>query len=177
MAFITVYSALVKAPLLGLADVNATPNPSKAPWYFLGLQELLAYFHPTVAGVLVPTFVLVGAAFIPYIDRGNLQAIRPSQRKTAVVLFSLFCIQLYKFLVSSSFEAEGMVDRIREVVLERGEQERPKFTFEPVNARKRPAFDHVQEKRLGQILSVICRMPAAPSEDVERIPIEPAQLG
>jgi hypothetical protein len=40
---------------------------AKAPWYFLGLQELLAYFHPTVAGVLVPTFVLVGAALIPYL--------------------------------------------------------------------------------------------------------------
>jgi len=70
-----------------------------------------------------------------------------------------------------------VVNLIREVVLERGEQERPKFTFEPVNARKRPAFDHVQEKRLGQILSVIWRMPAAPSEDVEWIPIKPAQLG
>jgi quinol-cytochrome oxidoreductase complex cytochrome b subunit len=65
---------------------------AKAPWYFLGLQELLAYFHPTVAGVLVPTFVLVGAAFIPYIDRGDVLAIRPSERKTAVMLFSFFCI-------------------------------------------------------------------------------------
>ena len=46
MAFITIFSALVKAPLLGLADVNQTPNPSKAPWYFLGLQELLKMFHP-----------------------------------------------------------------------------------------------------------------------------------
>jgi quinol-cytochrome oxidoreductase complex cytochrome b subunit len=69
-----------------------TPAVAKAPWYFLGLQELLAYFHPTVAGVLVPTFVLVGAAFIPYVDRGNLTVTRPSQRKTAVVLFTLFCI-------------------------------------------------------------------------------------
>ena len=70
-----------------------------------------------------------------------------------------------------------MVARIREVVLERGEQERPEFTFEPVNAGKRPMFDHVQEKTLGQILGVIRRMAAAPSEDVERIPIEPAQFG
>jgi quinol-cytochrome oxidoreductase complex cytochrome b subunit len=69
-----------------------TPAVAKAPWYFLGLQELLAYFHPTVAGVLVPTFVLVGAALIPYVDRGDLLATRPSQRKTAVVLFTLFCI-------------------------------------------------------------------------------------
>jgi quinol-cytochrome oxidoreductase complex cytochrome b subunit len=73
-------------------DDTVTPAVAKAPWYFLGLQELLAYFHPTVAGVLAPTFVLVGAAFIPYVDRGNVLAIRPSQRKTAVVLFTLFCI-------------------------------------------------------------------------------------
>ena len=73
--------------------------------------------------------------------------------------------------------AAGTVDRIREVVLERGEQERPEFAFEPVNAGKRPVFEQVQEKTLGQVLSVIRRMPAAPSENVERIPIEPAQLG
>ena len=81
----------VNAPLEELANGNVTPAVAKAPWYFLGLQELLAYFHPVVAGVLVPTFVLVGAALIPYVDRGNLQAFRPSERKTAVVLFSIFC--------------------------------------------------------------------------------------
>ena len=48
--------------------------------------------------------------------------------------------QMHEFLVSSSFEAAGMVDRIREVILERGEQERPEFTFEPVKAGKRPVF-------------------------------------
>ena len=98
-------------------------------------------------------------------------------RLESIAFFGLFCIQLYKFLVSSSFKAAGTVGRIREVVLERGEQERPEFTFEPVNARKRPVFDHVQEKALGQVLGVIRRMSAAPSENVERIPIEPAQLG
>ncbi len=64
---------------------------AKAPWYFLGLQELLAYFHPTVAGAISPIFVLVGAALIPYVDRGNVLAFRPSDRKTAVILFTLFC--------------------------------------------------------------------------------------
>jgi quinol-cytochrome oxidoreductase complex cytochrome b subunit len=91
-AFVLIFSVFVNAPLLELANVNQTPNPSKAPWYFLGLQELLAYFHPTVAGVLVPTFVLVGAALIPYIDRENVLAVRPSERKTAVMLFTFFCI-------------------------------------------------------------------------------------
>jgi hypothetical protein len=51
-----------------------------------------------------------------------------------MAFFGLFCIQLYKFLVSSSFKAAGAVSRVREVVLERGEQERPEFTLEPVNA-------------------------------------------
>jgi quinol---cytochrome c reductase cytochrome c subunit, bacillus type len=81
----------VNAPLEELANPNVTPEVAKAPWYFLGLQELLAYFHPTVAGALTPIFVLVGAALIPYVDRGNVLATRPSDRKTAVLLFSLFC--------------------------------------------------------------------------------------
>ena len=89
--FLLVMGLFVNAPLEELANGNVTPAVAKAPWYFLGLQELLAYFHPVVAGVLVPTFVLVGAALIPYVDRGDLQTFRPSERKTAVVLFSIFC--------------------------------------------------------------------------------------
>src|SRR5829696_9969032 len=90
--FLLLMGLFINAPLEELANSNVTPAVAKAPWYFLGLQELLAYFHPTVAGVLVPTFVLVGAAFIPYIDRANVLATRPSQRKTAVMLFTFFCI-------------------------------------------------------------------------------------
>jgi hypothetical protein len=89
--FLLVMGLIVNAPLEELANPNVTPEIAKAPWYFLGLQELLAYFHPTVAGALVPAFVLVGAALIPFIDRGNLHAVRPSDRKTTVVLFTLFC--------------------------------------------------------------------------------------
>jgi menaquinol-cytochrome c reductase cytochrome b/c subunit len=90
--FLLLMGLFINAPLEELANGNVTPAVAKAPWYFLGLQELLAYFHPAVAGVLVPTLVLVGAALIPYVDRGNLTATRPSERKTAVVLFSLFCV-------------------------------------------------------------------------------------
>jgi quinol-cytochrome oxidoreductase complex cytochrome b subunit len=89
--FLLVMGLIVNAPLEELANPNVTPEIAKAPWYFLGLQELLAYFHPTVAGALVPAFVLVGAALIPFVDRGNLTAVRPSDRKTTVVLFTLFC--------------------------------------------------------------------------------------
>ena len=90
--FLLLMGLFINAPLEELANPNVTPAVAKAAWYFLGLQELLAYIHPVVSGVMVPAFVLVGAALIPYVDRGNLLATRPSQRKTAVVLFSLFCI-------------------------------------------------------------------------------------
>ena len=89
--FLLFMGLIVNAPLEELANPNVTPEVAKAPWYFLGLQELLAYFHPTVAGALVPAFVLVGAALIPFVDRANPAAVRPSERKTAVVLFTLFC--------------------------------------------------------------------------------------
>ena len=54
LAALTIFSTFVNAPLRELANPNLTPNPSKAPWYFLGLQELLRYFHPMVAGVTIP---------------------------------------------------------------------------------------------------------------------------
>ena len=89
--FLLMLGLIVNAPLEELANPNVTPEIAKAPWYFLGLQELLAYFHPTVAGVLTPLVVLVGAALIPFVDRGAIHVTRPSERKTAVVLFTLFC--------------------------------------------------------------------------------------
>jgi len=90
--FLLLMGLIINAPLEELANGNVTPPVAKAPWYFLGLQELLNYFHPTVAGFMVPVFVLVGAALIPYVDRGNIDAHHPSERKTAIVLFTLFCI-------------------------------------------------------------------------------------
>jgi quinol---cytochrome c reductase cytochrome c subunit, bacillus type len=87
--FLLLMGLFINAPLEELANGNVTPAVAKAPWYFLGLQELLAYFHPTVAGVLVPTFIAVGGALLPYIDRENILAVRPSERKTAVMLFTM----------------------------------------------------------------------------------------
>jgi quinol-cytochrome oxidoreductase complex cytochrome b subunit len=90
--FLLLMGLFINAPLEELANPNVTPAVAKAPWYFLGLQELLNYFHPSVAGVLVPGFIFVGGAILPYIDREKPEAHRPSERKTAVMLFSLLCI-------------------------------------------------------------------------------------
>jgi len=69
LAIVLVWTALLfNAPLEGLADPSHTPNPAKAPWYFLGLQELLHYFPPVVAGVLAPTLVVIALIVIPYFD-------------------------------------------------------------------------------------------------------------
>src|ERR1700690_441782 len=65
---LVIISLFFNAPLEGLADASHTPNPAKAPWYFLGLQELLHYFPPVVAGVLVPTLVVLALIVIPYFN-------------------------------------------------------------------------------------------------------------
>ncbi len=73
-AVLTVWSIVVEAPLEEPAALARTPNPSKAPWYFLGLQEMLVYFDPWIAGVVLPGFVIVGLMAIPYLDtnpKGN----------------------------------------------------------------------------------------------------------
>jgi hypothetical protein len=100
-AFVTVFSALVKAPLLGLADVNATPNPSKAPWYFLGLQELLKMFNPAVAGVLLPGIALVVLAITPYIDRNPSH--KPEDRKFAITMMSMFLMMWAVLVIIGCF--------------------------------------------------------------------------
>jgi menaquinol-cytochrome c reductase cytochrome b/c subunit len=101
MAFITIFSALVKAPLLGLADVNQTPNPSKAPWYFLGLQELLTMFHPMVAGVTIPGVALGVLAITPYIDKNP--STKPSDRKFAIVMMTIFMMMWACLVIIGSF--------------------------------------------------------------------------
>jgi menaquinol-cytochrome c reductase cytochrome b/c subunit len=101
MAFVTVFSALVKAPLLGLADVNATPNPSKAPWYFLGLQELLKMFNPAVAGVLIPGIALGVLAITPYIDRNPSH--KPNDRKFAITMMSMFLMMWAVLVIIGCF--------------------------------------------------------------------------
>ncbi len=106
LAGTTIFSALVRAPLLGLADFNKTPNPSKAPWYFLGLQELLTMFHPMVAGVTIPGVGLGLIALAPFFDRNPSH--QPSDRKFAIALFTIF-IMMWAMLVTigSFFRGPG----------------------------------------------------------------------
>jgi menaquinol-cytochrome c reductase cytochrome b/c subunit len=105
-AAVTVFSAVVRAPLLELADLNKTPNPSKAPWYFLGLQELLTMFHPMVAGVTIPGVGLGLLALAPFIDKNPSH--KPTDRKFAIAVFTMF-IMLWAVLViiGSFFRGKG----------------------------------------------------------------------
>jgi hypothetical protein len=103
MAVVLVLVALFfNAPLEGLADPSHTPNPAKAPWYFLGLQELLHYFPPFVAGVIVPTLVVLALIVIPYFNI-NIEAAglfkRSRQKRIRIFWISAlaFCIFLAVF--------------------------------------------------------------------------------
>lgn len=101
LAFLTMLSALVDAPLLEFANFNEQPNPSKAPWYFLGLQELLAYFDPMLAGVLIPGFGVAALAFIPYVDRNP--SVLPSERKLAISIYTVFFVGASILTIFGSF--------------------------------------------------------------------------
>ena len=107
--FLLLMGLFINAPLEDIANSNVTPPVAKAPWYLLGLQEMLNYFHPVVSGVLVPfIYILLGAIVLPYIDRANPEARRPSERKTTVVLFSLLCVLgLFVTFVGVFFRGPG----------------------------------------------------------------------
>jgi menaquinol-cytochrome c reductase cytochrome b/c subunit len=100
-AGVTIFSALVRAPLLGLADFNKTPNPSKAPWYFLGLQELLTMFNPQIAGVLIPGIALIVLMLAPFIDKNP--STKPTDRKFAIAIFSIFVLMWAVLVILGSF--------------------------------------------------------------------------
>jgi hypothetical protein len=105
-AGLVIFSTFINAPLRELANPNLTPNPSKAPWYFLGLQELLRYFHPMVAGITIPTFILIGLAAIPYVDRNP--STKPGDRKLAITLFTmLFMFGATLTIIGSFFRGTG----------------------------------------------------------------------
>jgi hypothetical protein len=100
-AAVTIFSALVRAPLLGLADFNKTPNPSKAPWYFLGLQELLTMFNPQIAGVLIPGIALILLMLAPFVDSNP--STKPNDRKFAIAVFTIFLLMWAVLVILGSF--------------------------------------------------------------------------
>ncbi|MGH8896293.1 MAG: menaquinol-cytochrome c reductase cytochrome b subunit [Egibacteraceae bacterium] len=101
-ALVTFLSILPAFPLRELANPNQTPNPSKAPWYFLGLQELLRYFHPMIAGVTIPGPVgLIGLAMIPYLDKNP--SVRPENRKLAIMIMTFFLVGAAVVMICGSF--------------------------------------------------------------------------
>jgi hypothetical protein len=106
-AGLVIFSTFVNAPLRELANPNLTPNPSKAPWYFLGLQELLRYFHPLVAGVTIPfIIILTGLAVAPFMDRNP--STKPGDRKLAITMFTmLFMFGATLTIIGSFFRGTG----------------------------------------------------------------------
>jgi len=101
MAILVLWSVFLNAPLEEAANRALTPNPSKAPWYFLGLQELLVYFDPWIAGVVLPTLIIIGLMAIPYVDineKGNgYYTIK--ERKFAIATFAFGFIVLWVSLI------------------------------------------------------------------------------
>jgi len=102
MLILTVWSVTINAPLEEPADPSKTPNPSKAPWYFLGLQEMLVYFDPWFAGVVLPAIIIMGLIVIPYVDSNEngsgYYTVRERPFALAVFFlgfFVLWCAQIF----------------------------------------------------------------------------------
>jgi len=101
MVILVFWSFLINAPLEEPANPTLTPNPSKAPWYFLGLQEMLVYFDPWIAGVIMPTLIIVGLMAIPYIDvneKGN-GYYTFKERKFSIITFCFGFLILWVSLI------------------------------------------------------------------------------
>jgi hypothetical protein len=98
---LVVWSLVIRAPLEEPANPVVTPNPSKAPWYFLGLQDMLGYFDPAIAGVVLPTLIIVGLMAIPYIDpnpKGN-GYYTIDQRRFSYLVFQFGFLGLWILLI------------------------------------------------------------------------------
>ncbi len=101
LVLLSIWSVVLDAPLEEFANPTRTPNPAKAPWYFLGLQEMLVYFDPWIAGVVMPTLIVLGLCIIPYID------VNPKgsgyytwrERKFAISIFSFGFLILWITLI------------------------------------------------------------------------------
>jgi hypothetical protein len=112
-AILFVWSITLNAPLEEPANPNLTMNPAKAPWYFLGLQEMLVYFDPWIAGVLMPTLIIVGLMAIPYIDENPLGNgyYTLKQRKIAIwtFLFGFLLLWVLMIVIGTIIRGPGWI--------------------------------------------------------------------
>jgi hypothetical protein len=108
---LVVWSLLVDAPLEEPSNPSRTPNPSKAPWYFLGLQEMLVYFDPWLAGVVFPTLIIVGLMVIPFIDtnpRGNgYYSFKPRKYEILTFFFGFHILWVTMIMIGTFFRGPG----------------------------------------------------------------------
>ena len=99
-SFLLVWSLAQNAPLRAMADPNTTENPAKAPWYFVGLQELLVYFDPWIAGVMIPTLIVIGLMLIPYLDTTDtISGVYMIRKRKAVAFTFLFGFAMWFILI------------------------------------------------------------------------------
>jgi quinol-cytochrome oxidoreductase complex cytochrome b subunit len=117
-------SLIANAPLEGIADPMHTPNPAKAPWYFLGLQELLHYFPPVVAGVLIPGVVVAALVVIPYFNiniEGRSLWADPRRRKLVILSVIAFNVLIFALFgtgqLGHSATAVGKLDRALDLIM------------------------------------------------------------
>jgi hypothetical protein len=103
---LTIWSLTINAPLEEPSNPTRTPNPSKAPWYFLGLQEMLVFFDPWYAGVVLPSFIIVGLMLIPYLDinpRGNGYYTFKERKFEILTFFLGFQVLWVSFIIIGTF--------------------------------------------------------------------------
>lgn len=106
IAMVLALGVAFAAPLRGIANPNITPEPAKAPWYFVGLQELLSHFDPLVAGILVPAGALLTLTFLPYFDRNPLT--ESKYRRVAISIFTtILVIAVALTVIGALFRGPG----------------------------------------------------------------------
>jgi len=108
---LTLWALMVDAPLEEPANPTRTPNPSKAPWYFLGLQEMLVYFDPWHAGVVLPSLIIVGLMVIPYIDinpKGNgYYCFKDRKWEILTFFFGFHVLWIIMIIIGTFFRGPG----------------------------------------------------------------------
>ncbi len=124
LLLLTFLSIFINAPLLDRANPNRTPNPSKAPWYFLNMQELLLHMDPGLAGVIIPSLTLVALAAIPYVDRSPLGVgiLGTSAKGRKIIGFTAVftIVVIIGLILLDEWRGRGTVFGIGHYLLERG---------------------------------------------------------